>query len=382
MDIAGQQTDFYFTAMPIATGGGKQRFLLLEKKEQINRQKPLHQSNELIQFSDIIGESRLLIAAKNTARRIADAQEPVLIVGESGTGKELFAQAIHRASPRRNGKFVPINCGAIPSELAESELFGYEAGAFTGALRNGKQGLLESASDGTIFLDEIESMPLFIQVKLLRAISTGSIVKVGSTKEMPINIRVISATKKDLLKEADLGTFREDLYYRISTFIIDLPPLQKRDDDVILLAKHFIKRCQEKYNKYPLTVDDDFWHALASYDWRGNIRELENVIGRVVYMADTEKLTIVTLPREVRESFTRASSGEVQYQAQVDGLLQTGEEKIIEAALLDTNYNISQASQLLGISRKTLYNRINNSERLTQLKSVHTKKTVAKKNCL
>ncbi|HZK25648.1 MAG TPA: sigma-54 dependent transcriptional regulator [Oscillospiraceae bacterium] len=380
MNILGQKKEFYFTSMPIATGPGrgKEKFLLLEEKGNPKGSQQLVQhGTTLVEFDSIIGESKQLEATKRTAQKVASADEPVLIIGESGTGKELFAQAMHRAS-MRSGKFVAVNCGAIPAELAESELFGYEHGAFTGALRNGKEGLLESASGGTIFFDEIESMPLFIQVKLLRAIATGRIMKVGSSQETPIDIRVISATKKDLLKEADAGNFREDLYYRLSTFILHLPALNERGNDIILLAQHFIKKTQQKYGKYPLKITRDFWRALTCYHWRGNVRELENIMGRVVFMAEQQTITAAALPAPIQESLklqpvqaALAESADLEEHA--DGLLQTGEEKIIAAVLQKTNFNISQASQILGISRKTLYNRINSSERLSDLKSLKAK---------
>lgn len=380
MNILGKKKEFLFTSMPIATGPGrgKERFLLLEEKDGHKDKQQLAQNGtELVEFDHIIGESEQLKATKQLAQKIASADEPVLIIGESGTGKELFAQAIHRAS-MRSGKFVAVNCGAIPVELAESELFGYEYGAFTGALKNGKQGLLESASGGTLFLDEIESMPLFIQVKLLRALATGCIMKVGSTQEIPIDVRVISATKKDLLKEADEGNFREDLYYRLSTFVLHLPPLKERGNDIIRLAQHFIKKTQVKYGKYPLKISRDFWRALTCYKWRGNVRELENIMGRVVFMADQQTLTAAALPAPIRESLklqpVQAALAESEAaDDNADGLLQTGEEKIIEAVLHKTNFNITQASQMLGISRKTLYNRINSSKRLSSLKALKAK---------
>ena len=299
--ISGQKKEFFFTSMPIAAGPGrgKERFLLLEEKDSKGKQQLVTDGTTLAEFDNIIGESKQIKETKRIAQKIAGADEPILIIGESGTGKELFAQAIHKAS-MRSGKFVAVNCGAIPAELAESELFGYEHGAFTGALKRGKEGLLETASGGTLFLDEIESMPLFIQVKLLRALATGCIMRVGSTEEIPINVRVISATKKDLLQEAKAGNFREDLYYRLSTFILELPPLRERGHDIIVLAQHFIKKNQVKYGKYPLKITRDFWRALTCYEWRGNVRELENVMSRVVFLAEQQTLTAEVLPAPIQ----------------------------------------------------------------------------------
>ena len=376
--ISGQKKEFFFTSMPIAAGPGrgKERFLLLEEKDSKGKQQLVTDGTTLAEFDNIIGESKQIKETKRIAQKIAGADEPILIIGESGTGKELFAQAIHKAS-MRSGKFVAVNCGAIPAELAESELFGYEHGAFTGALKRGKEGLLETASGGTLFLDEIESMPLFIQVKLLRALATGCIMRVGSTEEIPINVRVISATKKDLLQEAKAGNFREDLYYRLSTFILELPPLRERGHDIIVLAQHFIKKNQVKYGKYPLKITRDFWRALTCYEWRGNVRELENVMSRVVFLAEQQTLTAEVLPAPIQEALKlqplQAALAEDEAAEQTEGLLQTSEEQIIAAVLQKTNFNITKASQMLGISRKTLYNRINSSERLSSLRSLYAK---------
>ncbi len=202
-------------------------------------------------------------------------------------------------------------------------------------------------------------------------------MRVGSTEEIPINVRVISATKKDLLQEAKAGNFREDLYYRLSTFILELPPLRERGHDIIVLAQHFIKKNQVKYGKYPLKITRDFWRALTCYEWRGNVRELENVMSRVVFLAEQQTLTAEVLPAPIQEALKlqplQAALAEDEAAEQTEGLLQTSEEQIIAAVLQKTNFNITKASQMLGISRKTLYNRINSSERLSSLRSLYAK---------
>lgn len=224
----------------------------------------------LYTFNDIVGQNEKLLEAKRIAQKVAKSNSSILIFGENGTGKEVFAQSIHNASTRRGKPFIAINCGAIPNELVESELFGYDTGAFTGAIKGGKKGKLELASGGTLFLDEIESMPLNMQVKLLRALSSKRICRVGGIKEIPIDVRIISATKKDLLEEADNGNFREDLYYRISTIAIKLPTLHERQEDIRLLTNHFIDKYSSELNLQGVKVNPVFYDALARYAWRGN----------------------------------------------------------------------------------------------------------------
>lgn len=326
-------------------------------------------------FENIVGENKKLIEAKTLAKKVANTSVPVLILGESGTGKELFAQSIHNASLRKERHFVAINCGAIPSELVESELFGYEEGSFTGALKGGKKGKIEVASGGTLFLDEIESMPMNVQIKLLRTLSTNMISKVGGTKEIPIDVRIISATKRNLLKEADKERFREDLYYRVSTFTIELPALRERVDDIHVLSRYFINKFCEKYGLHSIKIHDKFLEALSYYYWRGNIRELENVIERaIVLLGDFAELTVEHLPNKIVKAYIyKSTKARLNYNDKINNskknLLKIGEEIIIESVLRETNCSLSKASKILGISRKTLYNKINESERLTRVKN-------------
>lgn len=327
----------------------------------------------LYTFEDIIGENKDLLAAKNLAKKVSGTRAAVLIYGESGTGKELFAQAIHNSSPRKTSPFVSINCGAIPPELIESELFGYEAGAFTGALKGGKPGKLELASSGTLFLDEIESMPLNAQIKLLRALSTQKISRIGSIEEIPIDVRIISATKTDLLKDADDGNFREDLYYRISTIIVKLPPLRERLEDVPLLTAHLL-RLQTRDSAFSTyEVCPEFIKALSLRPWRGNIRELSNVIERSVALSDADnKLTSGLLPEN--DARTRSTDNpEMKLEAQLEqeicgaectDLLKTSEGLAIKLALKMTDGNVAKAAKRLGISKPTLYAKIKQNNNL------------------
>jgi len=316
-------------------------------------------------FDDIVGDNGEVLAAKGLALKIAGTRASVLIHGESGTGKEVFAQAIHNASNRKPFPFVSINCGAIPPELIESELFGYVAGAFTGALKGGKPGKLELASGGTLFLDEVESMPLNAQIKLLRALSTQKISRIGSIEEIPVDVRVISATKTDLLAEADAGNFREDLYYRISTILIKLPPLRERVADIAALTAHLV-RLHGKEKEYRLSAD--FVMALSRMPWRGNIRELSNVVERAIALAEGDQLLTTNLLPEAESPNARSGGLSVEQElelrvAEVDGegasdLLKTAEAIAIRLALRKSGGNVAGAARVLGISKPTLYTKI------------------------
>lgn len=320
--------------------------------------------NELYTFNQIKGKSPLIQKAKGTAEKIADTCVSVMIYGESGTGKEMFAQAIHNASSRGGGPFIAINCGAIPGELVESELFGYEEGSFTGASKGGKVGKIEAASGGTLFLDEIESMPLKDQIKLLRVLSTGKVQKIGSTKEVPVDVRLISAAKANLLQKADEGLFREDLFYRISTFIVELPPLRERKEDIILLAKEFIQRLEIRYSRTSIGIDQSFINALLSYKWRGNVRELEQALEHAVIMLDKRAtLLLEHLPEKIQDSYQNTKTEEIIEEAMEQsenkfGLLALAEQKVIKRVLDSVDGNISAAAEQLGINRRTIYRKL------------------------
>ena len=313
-------------------------------------------------FSDIIGENVYIRQLKTLGAELAQTNMPILLQGESGTGKEVTAQAIHSASNRSGAPFVPINCGAIPNELIESELFGYVDGAFTGAAKKGKMGKLEAASGGTLFLDEIDSMPLPVQSKLLRALSTQKISRLGSVEEIPIDIRIISATKVDLLQECDKGTFREDLFYRISVFPLYLPPLRERKDDIPLLVEYFVHTVFFSPNQ-PYMISDQFLDCLKCYDWRGNIRELRNVVEQAMFYARKDRLlTPEHLPPHIlqaTEYLQAKNTFEHEDTSKEVGLLELCEEKVISLVLEKTGGNYTRAAKILGITRQGLHKKLN-----------------------
>ena len=230
--------------------------------------------------------------------KVCEVDTNVLITGDSGVGKNVIARLIHQHSARAKGPLIEINCGAIPESLIESELFGYEKGAFTGALHSGKTGQIELANDGTLFLDEIGELPLSMQVKLLKVIQERKIVKVGGTRQIPVNFRLISATNKNLQEEIKIGNFREDLYYRLSVIPIHIPPLKERPDDLLPLIMHFLDKANEKYQR-DKTFSSSAIDALMNYDWPGNIRELQNLIERLVLTVDDDCIDIDSLPEHI-----------------------------------------------------------------------------------
>lgn len=244
-------------------------------KDQLSRQ---------YSFDNIIGKSASMVQVFESIRKIADTDISVLVSGASGTGKELIAQSIHTHSRRSNEPFVPINCGALPENLVESEIFGYEKGAFTGAARS-KPGLLEEAHGGTFFMDEIGELPQPLQVKFLRVLEDGRFRRLGSTQEREVDVRLVCATNRDLEHQVEEGEFREDLFYRINTFPIHLPPLRERRDDIPLLAEHYLQKFAQKNDKQVHAISPEAMHLLMAHEWRGNVRELQNVIERALVLA-------------------------------------------------------------------------------------------------
>ena len=319
---------------------------------------------EFYTFESILGESEAIDRTRRLAKKTAKVDTTILIYGESGSGKEMFAQAIHSESKRCNGPFVAINCGAIPKELIESELFGYEAGAFTGASKEGKQGLLEYASGGTLFLDEIENMPFSAQVKILRALSSSSITRIGGNKPVPIDIRVIAASKRDLKEEIEKGNFREDLYYRINVIQLDIPPLRARKQDIRLIFEHFIKTFSEKTGISITSIDDKFIEYLEAYHWPGNVRELINVIERSLVLSDNGEVDDSVLPSAIKESYIAAKLksdfNKVFEEKLPEGkcLMQIAEDIVIRRIYTEENRNVARAAKRLGISRPTLYKKL------------------------
>lgn len=256
----------------------------------------------IIQFDDIIGKSEKICNIKKEAAIAAQGPSRILITGESGTGKELFARAIHNSSLVRSGPFVAINCAAIPETLLESELFGYEGGAFTGAKKEGKLGKFELADGGTLFLDEVGDMPLYLQAKLLRVLQEGRIQRLGGTKDIIINVRIISATNKDLIKLVENNRFREDLFFRLNVIPLNIPPLADRKEDIITLINHFLNKYNVLFNKKIISLSKKAEDILINYSWPGNVRELENVIEYSMNMQSGNEITVDNLPNYIINS--------------------------------------------------------------------------------
>lgn len=312
-------------------------------------------------FDSILGDSAVLKSVIALARKVAVTDVPVLLTGETGTGKELFAQSIHTASNRKAGPFMAINCSAFSKDLLESELFGHCAGAFTGAVKD-KKGLFEVADKGTLFLDEVGEMDFGLQAKLLRVLETGEYIKIGDTKPTKVDVRIVSATNRALQEEIDNGRFRSDLYYRLSVFHIELPPLRDRREDIPLLAESFKTHVAAKLHKDITGMTPDFLDALKTAEWRGNIRELRNVMERSAIVCDKE-LTLTDLPVELQQQYcagrgnaTCPQDGERGASVAMD--LATIESHHIARVLSFTHGNKTETARLLKIGLTTLYRKI------------------------
>lgn len=305
--------------------------------------------------NEIIGQSALIQELLVMVQRIADHDTTVMIHGESGTGKEMFARALHNSSSRRNNSFVAINCAAIPENLLESELFGHKRGAFTDATRDSK-GLFEEADGGTILLDEIGELPLQLQVKLLRVIQEGEIRPVGDTKSLPINVRIVSATHRDLEAEILAGRFREDLFYRLNVISLTIPPLRERRSDIELLAEFFIKKNSVKLGSPVRSIAPDALTALTEYSWPGNIRELENCIERATIMSNGDVITRESLPKNIvgTSAQTAEPMSISEEQLSIKHHSRILEQNLIRLALKKTGGNRTHAAKLLEVSHRTL----------------------------
>lgn len=306
----------------------------------------LRSQTQIEGFEGILGNSPAMEGIFQIIRKVATVDVPVLILGESGTGKELAARAIHRLSQRRNGPFVVINCGAIPETLLESELFGHEKGAFTGADTR-KKGRIEYAEKGTLFLDEIGEMSLSLQVKLLRFLQEHIVERVGGREPIPVDVKVIAATNKDLKKAVDEGQFREDLYFRLGVVTISLPPLRERDDDIYLLARAFLHRYKTEFNRDVKGFSDEAIGALGNYAWPGNVRELENRVKRGVIMAEGEMITSEDLELAGGMSLERPSMSLREARDRV-------EKELIQRAMLKHGGVVVRAAEELDVTRQTL----------------------------
>ena len=344
---------FIKTAIPLRDKEGKLEGVvdifreIKQVRKLVNR---MVGATAMFTFDDIVGESSCMLEIKRLAKIAANSLATVLIQGESGTGKEMVAQAIHKASPRSDGPFVAINCGALPRDLVESELFGYEDGAFTGARQGGRPGKFELAHGGTIFLDEIGEMSLDVQVKILRVLQDKRILRVGGARYMDVDVRVIAATNRDLLHAVGEGSFRQDLYYRLNVLPIIVPPLRDRREDVERLAVFFMAKTCEQLGVPVKKLSNAAIAALRRQDWPGNARELENIIERAAHLCEGEEITEQHLPTNLS---IRHNNGSRENRS-----LRDIERIAIEETLNKTQWNVSRTARLLGVGRNTLYGKI------------------------
>ena len=307
-------------------------------------------------FDSILGRSYKLEKAKEVAKKVSKTSSSIFICGESGTGKEVFARAIHDYSERK-GQFIPVNCSAIPSELFESEFFGYESGAFTGANKKGKMGIFELAKDGTVFLDEIADLPLSMQAKLLRVLQEKEVRRIGGEKTIKIDARIISATNKNLQELVEAGKFREDLFYRLNVVEIDLPPLRERKEDILLLVNKFIKEFCTYNNRDTLDISKEAMNILQRYSWRGNIRELRNTVENIVVLSRGSIIEKDDIPMYIVES-SKENDSDSDYPLDLNKAISKLEIKTIKKALDMAGGNKAKASKILNIPRTTLYYKI------------------------
>jgi two-component system NtrC family response regulator len=331
------------------------RAFRIAELEQENRELAQHTNGANIK--GIVAASPEMLAICRTVEKVAPTDVTTLIIGETGTGKELLARALHDLSPRANAPFAAINCAAIPENLLESELFGFEKGSFTGATQ-AKKGKIESANGGTLFLDEIGDMPMALQAKLLRFLQERVVDRVGSVKPVPVDVRVVCATHRNLADQIAQGDFREDLYYRISEITLDVPALRERDGDALVIARSLLKSLGRQMDRRDMTFTEDAEHAISGHNWPGNVREMINKIKRAIIMADGKRVSVhdLGLPPQIQALPMELNLRQVRENA---------ERQAITRALRQCDYNMAQASRLLGITRPTLYN-------LTDKYRIHT----------
>lgn len=306
-------------------------------------------------WENILGNSEKMVQANYMARRAAQTSSNVLLLGESGTGKELFAHALHHASVRSVEKFVKVNCAAIPAELLESELFGYDEGSFTGAKRGGKIGKFELANEGSIFLDEIGDMPLKMQAKLLRVLQEKEIERVGGNKTIQVDVRFIAATNRDLKQMVAEGEFREDLFYRLNVMSIEIPPLRERHGDIDTLVEKLLSKLSDQLGKHVSVVSEDAMTFLRTYHWPGNVRELENVLERAINLTDSETIHPIHLPYSLT---TQKKTKKLTTGRTLKDIVEETEKELIKNCLEETNGNKLKTAEMLAISRSSLYDKI------------------------
>lgn len=326
--------------------------LLSKAMEKVQLQKRVLQLESLVgkkySFESIIGSSQKIKSAIDLAKKVAPTDATVLLLGETGTGKEVFAQAIHNASTKATKSFVALNCGAFTKELLESELFGHKAGAFTGAVKD-KKGLIEEASGGTLFLDEIGEMPADLQSKLLRVLETGEFIKVGDTKTTKVAVRIIAATNRNLPDDVNEGKFREDLYYRLNVFSIELPALRERKEDIALLAGYYTQFFAARTNRKIKGITKEALKLLEAHSWKGNIRELKNIIERAVILENSDYLTKDVLPYDIQSEWETSANP-------FD--LSAMEKQHIQKVVAFAKGNKTEAARLLNIGLTTLYRKM------------------------
>ncbi len=315
--------------------------------ERENRE--LLQTRSQMPLKGIVAASPQMLKVCRTVEKVAPSDITTLLLGASGTGKELFARALHELSPRANKRLVAINCAAIPDTLLESELFGYEKGAFTGAAKQ-TRGKIEYADGGTLFLDEIGDLPFDLQAKLLRFIQERVVERIGGREEIPVDVRIVCATHQDLKQLIAEGRFREDLYYRISEITIEIPSVKEREGDAVVLAKAFLNRFGEEYGRQVRGFDPQALAAIEAYDWPGNVREIESRIKRAVIMSDGPNITLEDLELDVAPGDSAA-----EMPLNLQQVRERAEQQAIVRALNYTDFNISESAKLLGVTRPTLY---------------------------
>ncbi|WP_110943150.1 sigma-54-dependent Fis family transcriptional regulator [Inediibacterium massiliense] len=352
---------------PVQKGEKYIGFVIVAKKVDSFR----HAVNKIAGFSsrytfeDIITDNFKMKNIVEEAKNIAENECSVLITGESGTGKELFAHAIHNESKRQNGPFVAINCAALPKDLVESELFGYEKGSFTGALKEGQPGKFELANKGTIFLDEIGELPLEMQSKLLRILDNHTVTRIGGTYERNLDVRVIAATNRNLYQEIQTNNFRSDLYYRLNVFNLKLLPLRERREDIVLCTEFFLDKLNQKNPRCPKKIDENFIQSIINYHWPGNVRELENMVQRAYYLSKNSIISSTLIPDYISKNIKENAN----YNSDIlpvchskSNILEEIEKKLIIDSLKKCNGNVVDASKMIGIGKSTLYRKIKKYE--------------------
>ncbi len=362
--MEGRDMQFLATGTPIEDPDGRVNkiILVLKPLAEVHRLVNRYSSFQArFHFDDILTCSEIMEDTIALAKAASQNKSTILIQGESGTGKEMFAQSIHNQSPFSDGPFIAVNCGAIPRELVGSELFGYVEGAFTGARRGGSPGKFELAQGGTLFLDEIGDMPLEQQAALLRVLQEKQVSRLGSSKAIPVNVRVICATNRDLYNEVQKGTIRKDLYFRLNVISLRIPPLRERPEDIDLLLKHFLIQGDPEWLEHTPTIDPAVWKLLKNYPWPGNVRELQNFAERIQFAVKDYSINLEDLPYEIQtlhEKETGRPIASMPANLNIKQQLAEVEAQQIKALLLQFNGNVSRVAEALGVSRRTVDRRI------------------------